>query len=128
MNELTSILNILEDYSKSPAGWLIIPIILGYLTKKYLFAGAWKSIQAILDAYFEDRKRYLEMQVKLEEQIRDLVQKFEQIAEGLWENRRLVNDRIDGFEQMQKQTLLAVEKIYAIIPKRQADYQKPETP
>lgn len=122
MTELDAIFQALSKYSNSPLSWLFIPIILLYFVKRYLFAGAWKAVQGILDHYFDERQKHLESQMKLEEDLRTLAERIKEIAEGLWENRRIINEKIGSFEEMQKNTLLGVREILSIIPKRKSDY------
>lgn len=125
MNELDIIFEALSKYSNSPLAWLFIPMILLYFVKKYIFAGSWRAVQNILDHYFEEREKHLQSQMKLEEDLRTLAERIKEIAEGLWENRRIINDKIASFEEMQKNTLLGVREILSIIPKRKSDFQPP---
>ena len=94
MNDLTTILDALSHYSASPLAWLIVPLLVLYLIKRYFLAGAWSVAQGLIDRYFLERQRHLESQLKLEEDLRTLAERIKEIAEGLWENRRLINEKI----------------------------------
>lgn len=122
MTEIDAIFQIFLKYSHSPISWLLIPLLLLYISKRFLFAGAWRAVQAIIDHYFADRQKHLENQIKLEEDLRALAARIKDIAEGLWESRRLLDDKIAAFEDLQKNTLFGVREILTILPKRKSDY------
>jgi hypothetical protein len=106
-----------------PLGLLIFLL----LAKRFLLRGTGTFIRASVENFIQEQRKRVEIDVKLEERLSDLVQQFKTIGEGLWENRRTLDDRLQNFEKIQRENLDMSTQIFRFIPKRREDWINEET-
>lgn len=96
------------------------------LFKRLLLKGMGGFIKTSIESLIQEQHRRVEIDVKLEERLQDLIDQFKIIGEGLWENRRLLDDRFRSFEDLQRKNLGMSYQIFKFIPKRREDWIKDE--
>jgi hypothetical protein len=101
-----------------PLGLMIVLV----LAKRLLLKGTGTFIKSSIETLIHEQRRRVEIDVKLEERFRDLVEQFKVIGEGLWENRRTLDDRLRNFESLQQENLDVSNRIFRFIPKRREDW------
>lgn len=132
MQEFVEVLQILRDLGILPIVTLLFALPGGILltiviAKRYIFKGSGKFIIELFQLWHRDSQERTQVEVKLEERLADLAEEFKGIGEGLFENRRFLDDRITNFERRQEKMLEILDRIFRFIPKRREDWIKEES-
>jgi hypothetical protein len=125
--DLTQTLTLLKDAGLLWLFALIFAFPLGLLlflvlAKRLLLKGSGTFVKTSVETMIQEQRKRVEIDVKMEERFRDLVEQFKLIGEGLWENRRTLDDRLRNFESLQRDNLDMSTKIFKFIPKRREDW------
>jgi hypothetical protein len=103
MNEFAEAIKILKDLGviqifSIPLAFLIF----AFLFKKFLINGSMGKVgvflkDVILD-YMSSEKERIKVQASVEHSLEELCHKFDEIAEAMWDNRRLIDEQIKVLE------------------------------
>jgi len=97
-------------------------IILIYLAKIVLFKGAGTYLRNWLNDYQEYHHKAVEEQVKVRERLTDLADQYRLIGEGLFENRRVLDDKLTNFDRKLDSVKDGTNRILHFAKKRQTDW------
>lgn len=93
-----------------------------WIAKRFLFKGIGSFAKDSLQNWLKDYEERTKVDVRIEERLADLTEQFKTIAEGLWDNRRLLDNKLQSFEKLQQENLEITQKIFRFIPKRREDW------
>lgn len=123
MNEFAEAIKILKDLGviqifSIPLAFLIF----AFLFKKFLINGSISKIGAflkdvILD-YMGSEKERIKVQASVDHSLQELCQKFNEIAEGLWDNRRLVEEQIKSLEAALRDHTVETHNLLLLLKKQ----------
>lgn len=131
MQEFVNVLKLLKELGILPIITLLFAFPGGVLlsliiTKQYIFKGSGTLIIEFSKSWLEEQKARTAIETKLEERLADLTEKFKAVGEGLFENRRFLDDRMTNFERRQEKMLETLDRIFRFIPKRREDWMEEE--
>lgn len=116
--------------SQNPGILSIVAFPLGLIltlavARKYIFTGASAKLEVWFTAYLESYRKHTEAEVKIEERLRELVDKLEDMITNDRDTLRLFASRFDNIDVGQKNIETKIDLITKTIPKRQTDILKP---
>lgn len=97
-------------------------IILLYLAKLILLKGVGPYLRDWLNDYQEYHHKSVEEQVKIQERLTELANQYKLIGEGLFENRRYLDDKMGNFDRKLDQVKDGTNRILHFAKKRQSDW------
>lgn len=97
-------------------------LILVYLAKIVLFKGAGAYLRNWLNDYQNYHHKSVEEQIQVRERLTDLAEQYKLIGEGLFDNRRHLDDKITNFDRKLDQVKDGVNRILHFAKKRPDDW------
>lgn len=110
----------------NPALLSVIAFPLGLIltlavAQKYIFTGVSNRIETWFNAYLDGYKKHTEAEVRIEERLRQLVEKLEQMLAHNWDMRRFFDTRIDQVADKIDAMDDKLDDMMGVMPKRRHD-------
>jgi hypothetical protein len=132
MTEFTEAIKLLKDLGVIQIFSIPIAfIVFLYLVKKFLLNGSGQTISqvgvflktVILD-YMQSEKDRVKSQTTIDFKLGELCEKFNEIAEGLWDNRRKVDDKIGELGSDLREHIAETRNLLFMLKKRNEPMSK----
>lgn len=129
----TNTMDFLKFFNDNPALLSVIAFPLGLIltlaiAQKYIFTGLSAKVETWFNAYLEGYRKHTEAEVKIEERLRQLVDKMEEMLTQNWDTKRFfdsridgVTDRIDGVSDRLDSMNQKIDVLIKVFPKRRSD-------
>ena len=119
-------MDILIFFNQNPALISIIAFPLGLVLvlaviRQLVFKGLSPKIEAWLNLYLESYRLHTAAEVKIEERLRELVGKIEEMLTHDWDTKQFFSGRIDDAVGRIDKIDGKVDKLMAMLPKRKTD-------
>lgn len=93
-------MGVLDYLQQNPALISVVAFPLGLIlvlavAQKYIFTGLSTKIEVWFNAYLESYREHTEAEVRIEERLRELVGKIEEILAHNWDTKRFFDGRFD---------------------------------
>lgn len=100
---------------------LPVSILLSLMGIKVIFRGTGASINLWAKDFLTEFRKRIETDTKIEEKLTDIGAQFEKIIDGLFDNRNLLDSRLEKYGSKIDKLIEKIDVLVQIIPKRKTD-------
>jgi len=119
MNDFAEIARLLDSLGvKSLFAPILSIIVLLFLIKRYLFNGFTGFVKESVKEWLADQREEIKVAVVIQEKLIDLNEKLTTMQEGLWENRRYLENQNQIGEEMMRQHIAETRSLILILKKK----------